>query len=135
MDVALCKINAKTREVNFAGAHRPFIYNQYETGKIQEIKGDKFPIGGGSAYSNKQAFADHHIQLAKNDSFYLFSDGYPDQFNPENKKYSQRQMLELIQLHYKKSLSEVKSEFDQSFLTWMSDTKQTDDVLLIGIRL
>ena len=45
MDIALCKINMVTGEVEYAGAHRPLYI--MKNGVMEEVKGNKFPIGGG----------------------------------------------------------------------------------------
>ncbi|MEJ2004840.1 MAG: SpoIIE family protein phosphatase, partial [Cyclobacteriaceae bacterium] len=82
MDIALCRIDKNKREVEFAGAHRPLY--MMKNGEMEEIKGNKFAIGGG-IYKNQTNFTSHSIKLKKGDSIYFCSDGFPDQFGgPQN---------------------------------------------------
>ena len=86
MDIALCKINLAKGEVEYAGAHRP-LYTITSKGELDEIKGNKFPIGGG-IYKNQTKFTNTKIKVNKGDSIYFCSDGFPDQFGgPDNRKF------------------------------------------------
>ncbi|WP_448518197.1 PAS domain S-box protein [Rhodoflexus sp.] len=132
MDIALCKINMVSRRVQYAGAHRPLYVVQDRELKI--IKGDKFPIGGGQI-RNRTGFTSHEFTVGKGDSLYMFSDGLPDQFGgADNKKFSPRQIREIIAEHHEKPMNEIRKIFDQSFEKWRGGHAQTDDVLLIGIK-
>ena len=130
MDIALCRIN-KNR-VEYAGAHRSLYY--MHQGEQFEIKGDKFPIGGG-IYKNQTNFTTHTIDLVAGDSIYFCSDGFPDQFGgPENRKFGPKRIRKLIQEHHHLPMKEIHQAFADSWETWMGDEKQTDDVLMIGIK-
>lgn len=132
MDIALCKINLVSRKVQYAGAHRPLYY--VTNGELQVQKGDKFPVGGGQI-RNRIGFSSHEFTVSKGDSIYLFSDGLPDQFGgPENKKFSPRQIREIIAQNHDKPMHEIRRIFDNAFEKWRNGHMQTDDVLLIGIK-
>ena len=132
MDIALCTINTKTNEVGYAGAHRSLYW--MNSGEMVEIKGNKFPIGGG-IYKNQTQFESHKLQMNSGDSVFFCSDGFPDQFGgPDNRKFGPRRLRELIAKHHGKSMTEVHIIIDEDWTTWKGDQKQTDDVLLIGIR-
>jgi PAS domain S-box-containing protein len=132
MDIALCKINLKTQTVEYAGAHRPLYYMTAEG--LVEIKGDKFPIGGG-IYKNQTNFANTVLNVKKGESIFFCSDGFPDQFGgAANTKFGPRRIREVIQNSYNNKLSEVYQEFDHQWETWKGETKQTDDVLMIGVK-
>lgn len=133
MDIGLCKVNVKNKTIEYSGAHRPlYILNQ--NGEIDEVKGNKFPIGGGSAYTNKKPFDNFVFQMQEGESIYFSSDGYPDQFGGEkNRKFGPKRMKELLVNSSGKSMTEIHHEFDTQFMNWKRDIKQTDDVLLIGI--
>jgi PAS domain S-box-containing protein len=134
MDIALAKINFETQTLDYSGAHRPLYL--LSDGELHQTKGDRFPIGGGSKHYRKRVnFTNHHISLKKGDTFYMFSDGLPDQFGgPENRKYSPRQIRDLIQRNASLSMEEMEQEFAKSLDTWQGEQKQTDDILMIGIR-
>jgi len=132
MDIALCKINLKKRELEYAGAHRPLYF--VDNGEMNEIKGNKFPIGGGR-YKNQTNFDNHVIKLKPNDSVFFCSDGFPDQFGgPENRKFGPRRLREMIMETNGKDMTEVSKIMEDRWENWKGDSKQTDDVLLIGIK-
>jgi PAS domain S-box-containing protein len=132
MDIALCKINTNTREVEYAGAHRPLYV--MKNGVLDEIKGNKFPIGGG-IFKNQTNFTNTKIKLDKGDSIYFSSDGFPDQFGgPEVRKFGPKKTRETIERVHKLPMKEASAIFDQEWEGWRGDTKQIDDVLLIGIK-
>lgn len=132
MDIALCKINLVSRKVQYAGAHRPLYY--VINGELQVIKGDKFPIGGGHI-RNRIRFSSHEFSVSKGDSLYMFSDGLPDQFGgPDKRKFSPRQIREIISQNHDKPMNEIRRIFDQAFEQWRNGYMQTDDILLIGIK-
>ncbi len=133
MDIALCKINTKKRVIEYSGAHRPLYV--VKDNEMLEIKGNKFAIGGG-IYKNQTNFTNHKIELKEGDSFFFCSDGFPDQFGgPDNRKYGPKRLREKVMEVHKKSMKEAHEEFDKSWEGWRADEKQTDDVLLIGIKL
>ena len=132
MDIALCKIDLNNGKVSYSGAHRPLYYMNGK--ELEEIKGNKFPIGGG-VYKNQTKFTCTTIDVKKGDSIFFCSDGFPDQFGgPENRKYGPKRVREEIMKHYKKPMTEIYNLIDKDWTEWKGDQKQTDDVLLIGVR-
>ncbi|GAA0890387.1 hypothetical protein GCM10009122_00650 [Fulvivirga kasyanovii] len=132
MDIALCKINTDSRKVEYAGAHRPLYV--MKKGEMEEIKGNKFAIGGG-IYKNQTNFTNYKMTLDKGDSIYFCSDGFPDQFGgPNNRKFGPKRLRELITKIHHKPMKEAFKDFDNEWEDWKADEKQTDDVLLIGIK-
>ncbi|MCK6616636.1 MAG: PAS domain S-box protein [Cyclobacteriaceae bacterium] len=132
MDIALCKINMNTREVEYAGAHRPLYI--MKGGAMDEIKGNKFPIGGG-IFKNQTNFTNTKIKLDKGDSIYFSSDGFPDQFGgPEGRKFGPKKIREIIERVHTLPMREASVIFETEWEAWRGDTRQTDDVLLIGIK-
>lgn len=132
MDIALCKITTSTGEVEYAGAHRPLYI--MKNGVMDEVKGNKFPIGGG-IFKNQTNFTNTKIQMGKGDSIYFSSDGYPDQFGgPEARKFGPKKVREIIERVHHLPMREAAATFENEWEAWRGETKQTDDVLLIGIK-
>jgi len=132
MDIALCRINLETNEVEYAGAHRALYF--VKGGLMDEIKGNKFPIGGG-IFKNQTNFTTHKLTMKAGDSMYFCSDGYPDQFGgPEVRKFGPKRVREIVEKVKDKSMKEAYVAFDQEWEEWKGNHKQTDDVLLIGIK-
>ncbi|MDB5255854.1 MAG: putative sensor protein [Chitinophagaceae bacterium] len=132
MDVAFCKIDMKKKVLEYAGAHRPLYH--LSKGVLQELKGNRWAIGGGT-YKNQTLFTNYKIDVKKGESVFFFSDGLPDQFGgPDKRKFGTQQIKELIEGNQKVSMQELSNLFTQAFEDWKGSGKQTDDVLLIGIR-
>lgn len=132
MDISLCKINVEQREVVYAGAHRPLYIMR--RGTLEEIKGDKFPIGGG-IFKNQTSFTSNKIKLDPGDSIYFCSDGYADQFGgPKGRKFGASQFRELIRKVHAMPMNEAMAVFEDQWETWKGGQKQTDDVLLVGVK-
>jgi PAS domain S-box-containing protein len=132
MDIALCKIDLNNSKVSYAGAHRPLYYMNGTD--LEEIKGNKFPIGGG-VYKNQTKFTCTTIDVKRGDSIFFCSDGFPDQFGgPENRKYGPKRLRDEIMKHHKKPMTEIYDIIDKDWTEWKGEQKQTDDVLLIGVR-
>lgn len=131
MDIALCRIDTKLNVVEYAGAHRPLL--MMKKGVMEEIKGDRSPIGGG--FAKGQSFKTTRVQLERGDSIYFSSDGFPDQFGgSEGRKFGSKRTRELVEELHRLPAVEALKAFDDAWEGWRGDTKQTDDVLLIGIR-
>ncbi len=135
MDIAICKINHKENTVDYAGAMRPlWIINNNE---LQEIKADKIPIGTtpesrGSAIQ----FTTHTIHANKGDSFYIFTDGYADQFGGDrNKKYSTGKFKELLIKNSNQPFNIQEQNCKTEHQLWKNNFEQVDDILVIGFTL
>ncbi len=132
MDISLCRINLKKKEVAYAGAHRPLYF--VKNGELEEIKGERFPIGGG-IFRNQTNFTTTTLQFEPGDSIYFCSDGFPDQFGgPENRKFGPKRLREMISKYHHYKMNKVYEIFDYEWEEWKGEKKQTDDVLLIGIK-
>ncbi len=134
MDIGLCKINLRKKEFEYAGAHRPLYLVQNK--ELVEIKGDRFPIGGGQ-HKKRTNFTTTKLGYNQGDQLYLFSDGLPDQFGGMGNslmKYSPRKLREVIMENQGIEMNEMHQKIDESFENWKGNRKQTDDILLIGIK-
>ncbi len=75
------------------------------------------------------------LKLGKGDSFYFCSDGFPDQFGgPDDRKFGPKRLRTIITEVYDQSMQEAYQRFDTEWESWKANEKQTDDVLLIGIK-
>ncbi len=132
MDVAFCKIDRKKKVLEYAGAHRPLYH--LSKGKLEELKGNRWAIGGGT-YKNQTLFTNYKIDFKKGESVFFFSDGLPDQFGgPDKRKFGTQQIKDIIEQNQHVSMEDLSKIFTQAFEDWKGIGKQTDDVLLIGIK-
>ena len=132
MDVSLVVLNKKTNEISWAGANNP-IWIIKANGDFFELKGDKQPIG---RIENKQPFTEHKIQLQQNDTVYLFTDGYADQFGGElGKKLSRSKFKQLLLEIYHLPLATQKTEIEKYFTNYKGKEQQVDDVCIVGFKV
>ena len=131
MDMALCSFDLKNMKVQYSGAFRPLI--KINGDNIEETKGNRYPIGGGSSYV-KDGFTTHEFDINKGDSFYMFSDGFPDQFGgPKDKKFMNKKFKALLQEIQYLSPKEQITRLDTALVNWRGETEQLDDILVIGV--
>lgn len=135
MDVAVCNINLKTKEVQFAGAMRPLYL--FRNGIFEEVKGDKMPIGTkDSERDHDIKFTCHSLQADNDTVFYLFSDGYADQFGGDKgKKMMTKNFKEILASIHNKPFSEQQAAIAHHHKQWKGDYEQVDDILVIGFKL
>ncbi|HRN41244.1 MAG TPA: SpoIIE family protein phosphatase, partial [Vicingus sp.] len=130
MDISIVAIN--NDEMIYAGANRPiFIIRNKE---LIELKPDKLPIGGRTAFDFK--YTNQIFQLLNDDIVYQLSDGYADQFGGiNNKKFLTKRLKDLLLKNSELSLDKQKDELLMEFLEWKKDVTQLDDVLIVGIKV
>lgn len=156
MDMALLVIDFNTSRIEFSGAYNPCLrvreLNEQErkafheeniempdgsmtngTYLLETIFASKMPIGISSRMDEDFVFYDW--ELEKGVSYYLFSDGYIDQFGGHNgrkfmKKNFKRLILEIQEFPMKRQ----KEILEEKLIEWMGQTPQIDDILVMGIR-
>ncbi|MCU0446012.1 MAG: SpoIIE family protein phosphatase [Microscillaceae bacterium] len=140
MDIALCVIDKAQFTLDFAGARNGLVMIQ--NGELQYFKGDKMSIGGFQKEEERN-FSNQIIQLNPDNQaiapiFYLFSDGFQDQFGGEKgKKFMLKTLLSELQKIHSLPLNQQKNHLNQTLEAWMQadNSKQIDDVLVFGFRI
>ena len=82
-------------------------------------------------------FEDNEIDLVKGDKIYMFTDGFPDQIGGDEKrtkKFSKKQLLQLLKENQKKSMLEQKKILMKAFEDWKNKEEQTDDITVFGME-
>jgi serine phosphatase RsbU (regulator of sigma subunit) len=137
MDISLLLINNKTYKCHWSGANNPLYIVTSKSNKLEEIKPDKRPI---SIYPDMKAFTNHEMVANKGDVFYLFTDGYSDQFGGERgKKFMSRNFKNLLAENAHKPMNEQGKILDTTIEEWKSaygaGLEQVDDITVLGIRI
>jgi len=149
MDLSLIMMDKKASILEFSGANNPlYIIREKgltlkvngeekmpaiegDTYNLFEIKGDKQPIG---AVEERHQFTNHVLTMEKGDRFFLFSDGYADQFGgPKNKKFMYKPFKRLLLNMATQNISENKELLDKTFEDWKGEYEQIDDVCVVGV--
>ncbi|MCC5946520.1 MAG: SpoIIE family protein phosphatase [Bernardetiaceae bacterium] len=135
LDMTICVIHKKSRLVQFAGAKNPLVFVQDD--RLYHIKGSKFAIGGYNRKGEKPTFKSHQIVASERDAaFYMFSDGYQDQFGgTKNKKFMKKRFREMLFKIHHKPMKDQHLFISQVLDKWMEGQVQIDDILVIGFRV
>ncbi len=132
MDAGVACINKKTGRMHFAGAFRSAIIVRGNS--LIELKANKYPLG----FFNdiEKIFEEQVLMLQAEDTVFLFSDGYADQFGGEsNKKFNKRNFKDLLLTTAELPMDEQEGFLEYAHNNWKQDNDQTDDVLVIGLRI
>jgi len=131
MDMCICLLDMENKSLQFAGANNPlWIISE---GELTEIKGDKMPV---AVHERMNPYTNHWVDLKKGDTFYIFSDGFVDQFGgPNQKKFLSKNFKKVLAELQNKSMLDQGAELDKIFEDWRKDVEQIDDVTLIGVRV
>ncbi len=102
-------------------------------GEIHNLPYDSMPVGKGDKADN---FKLQTLDLKPGDCFYLFTDGYADQFGgAKGKKFKYKQLEALLSANSHQPLAEQKNILEKTFNDWKRNLEQVDDVLVIGIKI
>lgn len=138
MEIALIILDLEDKKLYFAGGNRPiFIFRDRE---FIMLEGAKVSIGGVSKFEIERKrmaeLEDKVIDIQANDLIYLFSDGYKDQLGGEQlQKFSGKAFRKLLYDIRNLPLTEQKQILLRTFAEWKGEHRQTDDVLVMGIRI
>ena len=149
MDISLCAFSKKENKLYFAGAYNPlWIVRANEHLKEDQLQAKstvqgaeeslieypatKQPVG----YLEQMADFDQvEIQIFAGDQFYLFTDGYADQFGGEKgKKLKYRKFKNILLDNSQKEASQQNSFLTSFMEEWKDDLEQVDDICVIGLR-
>jgi serine phosphatase RsbU (regulator of sigma subunit) len=157
MDLALLVIDFNKSKVEFSGAYNPcyrvrrltaeeekryledkvdIVDGTMSNGKylLETIVASKMPIG--ISLRMDDDFALHESPLVSGVSYYLFSDGYIDQFGgPRGRKLMKKSFKRLILEIQDWPMEKQKEILDNRLKEWMGNIPQIDDILVMGIRI
>jgi serine phosphatase RsbU (regulator of sigma subunit) len=132
IDISLCIFDSATAILQYSGANRPLIIARNE--ELIEYKPDKMTIG--LAPLREHPFTNQIIETLPGDTFYLFSDGYSDQFGElTDKKFKHKHLKGVITSVAGLPLNRQKEILESTFIDWKGNTQQVDDVLVFGFQL
>lgn len=137
MDISICVIDRQKQIVEFAGAHNPLVF--IRDGQYNVIKGDKYGIGG-KIYDNEveRSFTNHTIPILDDQPtwFYIFTDGFEDQFGgPNDKKYLNKRLYEFLLKIHKGTPHDQQYALSDELDNWMGNRDQVDDILIVGFKV
>ena len=130
MDIAVCLVDFDKNLLWYAGANNPLYL--VRGGELTHYRADKMPV---AIHYRMTPFTLNKIELQKGDAFYIFSDGFSDQFGgPKQKKFMSLQLRETLVAMSGKPMLQQGERLNEIFEEWRGESPQVDDVTLIGIR-
>lgn len=133
LDLVICRLDKQANTLTYASAKRP-VYH-FEHGELRIFKGNKTTLGGPLSLA-KQNFLEYSFSFAPGSCLYLFTDGLIDQFGEVlNKKFMHTRLKNLLVSLQKFPMQEQKRKLDEALRRWQGNLEQTDDMLMLGIRL
>ncbi len=131
MDMAICVIDKEKNILEFAGAKNPLVY--IKDNQLFQVKATRRGIGEDVDIPFKK----ETVIIDKPTWFYIFSDGYKDQFGggKQMRKFMKKFFYELLFEIHTKPAQEQQKILEQRLLDWMNGYSQTDDILVIGFKL
>jgi len=134
MDICLCRIDTTNNVVDFSGAINPLIY--IKDGEMHEIEGGLFPVGGDEFDLGIATYSEGKILVDAPTTFYMFSDGFQDQFGGERGvKFMSHKFKKFLFKIHEKPMPEQKQLLSEALISWMGNFEQVDDILIIGFRI
>jgi serine phosphatase RsbU (regulator of sigma subunit) len=132
MDMSLCVFDPNFTQVVYAGAKRPLLY--MSGGELHELKSTPTSIG----FDPYTDFSErtHRVELANVDQIILATDGYSDQFGESSgKKLMVSKFKEILVKQHTNPSEDQEAYLRDYYLSWKGREAQTDDVLVVGIKL
>jgi len=132
MDMALIVVNTLSHEIEFSGAKNPLYW--IHSGELTEMSANRMSIGADE--KQNRAFTAEKFVYTEGDLIYMFSDGYCDQFdNANQEQFKKKRFKNLLLFISDKPLHEQLRIIERTHLDWCGSTKQTDDILVFGLKL
>jgi len=135
IDIAFVCIDKEKKFIHFSGCKRPLLVYRKKDKQIVEYKGEPYLIGGVDSRVIK-TFKSQDIPYKNGDIIYMFTDGFVDQFGgDDNKKLLKDKFIELLLSFKHLGLYYQGQLLEQKIIKWRGELEQTDDILVIGIKL
>lgn len=157
MDIALLVIDFKSETVEFSGAYNPcFKIRKITADEEQKLNSESYELPDGvmsdgkyileTIYASKmpigisarmdEDFAFYEWKLESGISYYLFTDGYIDQFGGEHgRKFMKKNFKKLLLEIQDYPMPLQKEILEKKLRDWMGQAPQVDDILVMGIRI
>ena len=131
--MAICVLHRRKNILYFAGAKSNLL--RVKQDKMDTFMGDRYGISGTNSGIQTE-FTDFVIDLEKHDQYYLFTDGFADQFGgPKGKKFKQKHLEETLLTNSGLTFQQQATALTAAFENWRGGLEQLDDVTLIGFKM
>jgi serine phosphatase RsbU (regulator of sigma subunit) len=131
MDICICLVDKPNMTVHYSGAYNPLI--QITDDELVECKTDRMPV---AVFLRDMDFSTKQIKVKKGDLLYLFSDGYSDQFGgSQNTKFMKKNFKDKLLEFSKLPMEQQRLALNTTIEDYKGNNHQTDDIIVIGVRI
>jgi len=133
MDICIGLYEPDSLRFTYASANRP-VYTVRAGSQLETHDYEHY--GAGGTHEKNKQFQNRVLELAQGDVLYLSSDGFADQFGEETgKKFSAKRLKEMLTEISPLEMIEQRVRLFSAFEDWRGDLEQTDDTMIIGLRV
>ncbi len=131
MDGTLICVEYLTSKITYASSYNaPVIIRK---NKIIKLPACKMPIGKGVS---EEPFKCYNLDYVKEDTFYLFTDGFADQFGgSRGKKLMKKHLYNLISETAEIPIDRQSEKLKHFFDSWVGTFEQVDDITIAGFKM
>ena len=127
--LSLLVIDKDNKKLIAATAGQP-IYIVHDN-KLEEIQNTSRPIG---EYTGE--FTEQEFEYIPGAYIFMSTDGFQDQKGgPLKKRFLRQNLKDMLLRNSARSATEQQQQLDATFKEWKQDLEQTDDVLVMGLKL
>ncbi|MES2760900.1 MAG: two-component regulator propeller domain-containing protein [Bacteroidota bacterium] len=132
LDISLVCYDKEKNTIEYVNANRPlYIISNDE---LITLASENVNIGGYADFDS--VVPTKTITIKKGDKLFLFTDGITDQFGGDrNKKYNPARLRQFLLMNEHLRFSELKIKMNKEISEWQGSYEQTDDILLIGLKI
>jgi len=124
--------NKKDQIIKCASARNEIFY--YQEDKLNIIKGDRCSVGYKDSDTDFK-FTEHLIDVSKETTLYISSDGFWDQNGgKKNLPYGKKRLKKMLDEIHNESMADQQEEFLYTFEEYKGDNETNDDVTVVGLK-
>ena len=131
MDISICTFDMENKTLLVSGAINSI--HHIRGNSINEHKVSKYAVG--HMDTSHKNFNTELIPLEKDDIIYMYSDGFSNQLEANNKAFGKDNFFQMLGRKKKKSMDKQKEYFLMQLIDMTDKNEQTDDILIIGIKI
>lgn len=132
MDIGICVIDPERKSLTYAGAKRSLYYSD-ACGTLQEVKGDRYSIGG-LQKEKRRVFTNHTLNLTADQTFYMVTDGFADQQDSRSRKFGSRRLKTFLASISNLPLNEQRQRLLIALNEHQGQEPQRDDIAILGFK-
>ncbi|MGZ4037243.1 MAG: PP2C family protein-serine/threonine phosphatase, partial [Bacteroidia bacterium] len=131
MDISLCVIDCNRSRLEFSSTGRPLVLVRNKS--VKKYKVGRHPLG--LVTKKELKFEKETVHLEPGDSFYIFTDGYCDQFGgEEGDKFMDSNFEKLLLGIQHEPMKAQSLHIESTIEKWRGRHPQIDDMLVIGMK-